>query len=386
MIFPNRFTYYRKNRQPPAFVAGFAVAVGIFVVTAVQPRLTHAAYTSAESETGSIVAATNTKKSTQNCSAYTTSEIYRPRLNTLTLSTLDKWARDIERAAPDTEILLKDGTYHLKQHAVMVKDNITIRSASGNSDAVLIRGQGYDTFSQGFVIVGDNVTIADLSMTGMRDHAIAIKPDISGGESPQIYNVELYDIGTQHIKANAGSAHGLVACSTIGYQRNGAKGDYNGAINLHGAAGWNIRDNIIYNIAGDGSGCNVDTECGRYQTGPAILVWNNSSNTVVERNTITDSTRNIAFGLGRGHDGGLIRDNYIIQSKRGDAGIELQTATGTLVENNVVLLKGNYPGAIEYRDTSKITIRHNQITAPPWDRGNNLLDQVNSNKIIRYPR
>ncbi len=325
------------------------------------------------------------KKSSTHCSPYSTSTLYRPRSNSLTLTPADNWVHEIEHASQDTEILLADGIYDLLQYSVLLKDDITLRSESGNSDAVLIRGPGYDTPNEGLIITGNNITIADLSMTGMRDHAISAKPEIAGGDAPHIYNVDLYNIGTQHIKGSPGTSNGLIACSAIGYKPNGAKGDYNGAIDLHTASNWTIRDNTIYNIAGDGSGCNVDKECGSYLTGPAILIWNNSKDTTVERNTITDSTRNIAFGLGRGHEGGIIRENHIVQTTPGDAGIELQSATGTIVENNVVLLKGNYRGAIEFRETRDIVVRSNTITSPPWDRGDNLRQDVHSNTIVKHP-
>ena len=307
------------------------------------------------------------------CPAYVQSPIYRPRERSILIGPQDEWVDLIESAAAGTDIQLSDGTYHLRKHNVLVKDGITIRSASGARDSVLISGRGYNKSGEGFVIDGDNVTIADLSITAMRDHGISIKPKSGGAIAPHIYNLHLYDIGTQHIKSDiGGTRNGIVACSSIGYSRNGARGDYNGAIDLHGAISWIISDNTIYNIKGDGSGCNVDKDCGRYVSGPAILVWNKSSGTVVERNRIINSFRNIAFGLGRGHDGGVIRNNFIYRKSSGDAGIELQTVDGTLVENNAVLLNGTYRGSIEYRDTKNIVVRNNEVSSNPWNRGNNV--------------
>ena len=232
------------------------------------------------------------------------------------------------------------------------------------------------------MIIGNDVSIADLSITQMRDHAIAIKPLQGAKQGTRIYNVHLYDIGTQHIKLNVGESDGgLIACSTIGYSDNGAKGDYNGAIDLHEASNWTIRDNTIYNIRGDGSGCNVDEDCGRYLSGPAILVWNNSENTRITRNRLFDNYRNIALGLGRGHSNGKIDNNLIVQSAAGDAGIELQTTTQTTVENNTVILSGTYPGAIEFRDSDNIAIRNNWITSDPHDRGSNRQISIQENTV-----
>lgn len=269
----------------------------------------------------------------------------------------------------------------LNDYALLLHDHVTLRSESGNRHAVMIRGRGYKKHGEGLMIVGNNVTIADLTVSGMRNHAISIKPARGARIGPRIYNVHLYRTGTQHIKGNKpGTGQGVVACSLIGNTAIGVAGDYNGAIDLHGAADWILRDNVIYNIRGDGSGCEIDKDCGTYISGPSILVWNVSRNTVIERNHIIDGFRNIALGLGRGHNGGVIRNNIIIQNSPGDAGIELQTAKNILVENNIVILQGGYPGAIEFRGSSDIEIRENYVTAPPHDRGNNQRVTLTNNQ------
>lgn len=319
------------------------------------------------------------------CPAYTGSAVYRQPRAVINIDPSDDWINIVEQAAPGTEILFDNGTYKLDRELVAVGHGVTLRSASGNRDAVVIKGAGYRTNSQGLVIVGDKVTIADLTIRDLRDHAIYVKPDIAGGVAPLIYNVHAVDIGTQHIKSNTGSTGGIIACSKIGYTASGAKGDYNGAIDLHGALGWTIRDNEIYNITGDGSGCNVSRNCNRYVSAPAILVWNDSRDTVVERNNITESYRNIAFGLGSRHEGGIIRNNTIFRTTRGDAGIELQGARGTLVENNTVLLYDGYRGAIEYRETRDIVVRSNQVTSL-WNRGKNFGANFAGNTVVEVPK
>lgn len=316
------------------------------------------------------------------CTQFSESEIYVQRNHSISISPEDDWISAIENARPNTEILLLDGRYTLHKHAVALRDHTTIRSASQNPDSVVISGRGYTEPGEGFVVAGNDVTIADVSITAMRDHAIHIKPGIGAEHTTRIYNVKLFDIGTQHIKlSTGGSDSGLVACSAIGYTENGASGDYNGGIDLHQASNWVIRDNTLYNIRGDGSGCNVDKDCGRYVSGPAILVWNKSKNTHITRNRIFNSYRNIALGLGRGHTNGTIDDNLIVQTAPGDAGIELQTATDTVVENNTVILSGRYPGAIEFRQSENITIRSNRLTSKPHNRGGNRAVNLHENTV-----
>ncbi|MGA9349080.1 MAG: DNRLRE domain-containing protein, partial [Anaerolineae bacterium] len=304
------------------------------------------------------------------CPPYVDSPLYRPRQTQITVGPNDDWMGIIQSAQPGTEILLLDGEYLLDQYAVLVYDDVTIRSASGNRDAVLVRGMGYGVGSEGFMVYGANVTIADLSMTAMRNHAISIKGE-QGAQAPHIYNVHLYDIGTQHIKGTPGGiADGVVACSSIGYTPGGVQGDYIDGVDIHQAIDWVIRDNLFYNIWGDGSGCEVDIDCGTYTSGPAILMWNSASGTIVERNVFRDCFRNIAFGLGNGHEGGIIRNNFIYQSTPGDAGIELRDAHNAQVQHNTIILGGDYPGAIEVWNADGHLIRNNLITAPVWNRGN----------------
>lgn len=334
----------------------------------------------AMAESGLLQPQISTDQHAANCVPIKQSQRYRKRRTQITIGPDQSWISAIQNAPPDTEILMLDGNYTLNQYAVVVGDNTTIRSVSQDRNAVVITGQGYAEPGEGFMIIGRDVTIADLTVTAIRDHAISIKPQEGARDNTVLYNLALTDIGTQHIKLNTGgSSDGLIACSSIGYTRNGARGDYNGAIDLHEAIDWIIRDNIIYNIRGDGSGCNVDRDCGNYISGPAILVWNGAKGTRITRNRIFNSFRNIALGLGRGHSNGTISDNLIVQSSAGDAGIELQSASNTTIENNTVILSGRYPGAIEFRESRQIFIRNNQLSSEPYNRGDNSqVEQMNN--------
>jgi len=310
------------------------------------------------------------------CPAYPNSPLYRPRARQVS-ATPANWVSKIQGAQSGDEILLADGTYELDQYAVYVSEDITIRGASGNRSAVLIQGQGYGTSSEGLQVVAQNVTIADLSMTGIRDHAISMKGE-SGAGATHIYNVHLYDIGTQHIKGTPSTSDGVVACSRIGYSPGAVRGDYINAIDIHGATNWVIRDNEIYNIWGDGTGCNVDVDCGHYWPGggPSILLWNNARDNIVERNRILDSFRGIAIGFdGDVYSGGVVRNNFIYQSSAqqngvtGDAGMSIFGCSDVEIDHNTVLLGSSYPGAIEVQNSSNLEIRNNLLNQPILDRG-----------------
>jgi len=319
---------------------------------------------------------------TDHCIPYSQSDNYRSRKTTMIVYPESDWMAEIENAGIDTEILLEEGEYTLDKYAVYVRGGVTIRSANGDPERVRIQGMGYDKDSEGFMILGNDVVIADVSISGMRDHAIAVKPEAGAMQSLLLYNLNLNDIGTQHIKVSPGGARdGLIACSNVGYSTGAAVGDYNGGIDLHDTVDWVIRDNFIYNITGDGTGCNVHKECGRYISAPAIYVWNGARGTSVIRNSIVDSFRNIAFGMGTSHVGGTIAHNKISQSIPGDAGIELHGASDVIVEFNTVQLSGDYPGAIEYRKTENVRIANNIISSVPWDRGGNINTDLYENSL-----
>ncbi len=308
------------------------------------------------------------------CPPYPQSPLYRPRARQIVVGPADDWKRTIETAAPGTEVLLRDGEYRLGEtYAVRIRRDVTVRGQRGDRARVVIRGAGYGVWSEGLQILGPNVTIASLTITQVRDHAVSIKGE-TGAQAPHLYDLHLVDIGTQHVKLTPGGmAGGVVACSSIGFSPGGVRGDYIDGVDLHGAIDWVIRDNEFYNITGDGSGCAVDVSCGTYISGPAVLVWNGARGTVIERNVFVDNFRNIALGLGRGHTGGVIRNNFIWRAGPGDAGIELQTADGALVAHNTVRV-GGYPAAIEVRDARGVRLVGNALGSPVWNRGNAVFE------------
>ncbi len=291
----------------------------------------------------------------------------------------ENWVQIIRTAQPYDEILLADGLYPLEQYSVVLNQPITLRSASGNNQAVVIEGKGYGVDAEALMILADDVHIADLTVRNVRDHAISIK---EGFARTVIYNVDLIDIGTQHIKGNRMGPDGVIACSQIGYTKTGGKGDYNSAIDLHGAVNWSIKDNTIYNIYGDGSGCIVDTRCGTLYPGgePAILLWKDSRDNIIERNAIIDSYRGITLGLNTPYTGGTVRNNFICRSNPGrdlpggyidgDAGISLLSASDVTVEGNTLILPGDYQGHIEIKNATGISVKNNTMSEAVWNKGN----------------
>lgn len=342
-----------------------AVSVSAFVSAASMP-------VSANTDAGLKIA------STEHCPPFENSTLFREPVKTTTADPTN-WVQHIENAADGEEILLQDGHYPLEQYSVVINHAITLRSASGNNESVVIEGQGNSENAEALMIMANDVHIADITVKNTRDHGITIQ---EGFAQPVIYNLHLIDIGTQHIKGNRPGPNGTIACSQLGYSTPISQGDYNGAIDIHRAVNWTIRDNYIYNIYGDGSGCIVDTDCGSMWPGgePAVLLWKDSKDNTIERNTIVDSYRAIALGLDTPYSGGLVKDNFICRSTsgkegvngfiEGDAGISLSGASDVNVVGNRIVLPGDYPGQIEIRDGTGITLENNILSKKVWDRGN----------------
>ena len=312
------------------------------------------------------------------CPSYTQSPLYRSRANTLIIGPDDSdWEDKIATAPANTEILLQDGNYLLDHDTILMSNpDVTVRSLSEIPGNVVIEGLGPNTGqSEGFMIAADRITIAELTMYGMRRHAIAMKPELDSDSTLYdtfVYNMDIYDTGTQHVKGSDGGKNhdAVVACNTIGYTLGAAVGDYNGAIGIFEGVNVVVRDNYIYNLTGDGTGCNAaepQSPC-FYESAPAIYM-RASEDSIIERNQIIESFRGISLGLHNGNVRGVVRNNFIYRTGPGDMGISIELSNGTLVEHNTVLVEG-YWAPIEVKfGTGGHTFRNNLTNRPIQLRG-----------------
>ena len=260
----------------------------------------------------------------------------------------------VRALSSNTTILVAPGTYRLTNTLQIsgTLANVGIRGDSPNRDRVVLLGSGMkDSTIQFGIWVGGNVqgvTIANLTIRDIFYHPIILNP---GTRAPLIHNVHLVNAGQQFIKGNqteaaGGVDEGVVEYSVIEYETI-AKDNYTNGIDVHRGANWIIRHNLFRNIR---------PPAGQL-AGPAILMWNRSSNTLTEGNTFINCQREIAYGLGEreGHDhrGGIIRNNFIYRaaSVEGDAAIGAWDSPGTLILHNTILASGTYPSLIEYRYT-----------------------------------
>jgi hypothetical protein len=293
----------------------------------------------------------------------------------------------VHNATSDTTIRIADGTYELHGDYLWIDTpGMTLRSASGNREAVVIDGN-YET-GEIVHIAASDVTVADLTLKRAYYHPIHVSPpDDADIANTLIYNVHIIDPGQQAIKINPNGERthfpddGVIACSLIELTDAGRphvwwindEECYTGGVDAHQAQGWVIRDNVIEGFwcPGNGGGCAVEDLAEH-----AIHFWAGSRDTIVERNVLIDNARGVGFGLlssgsGRtygdnpcpgasgyvGHFDGIVRNNFVVASRGAlfssdcgfDCGICLAQACGAQVLHNSVVSTNTPFSSIEWR-------------------------------------
>ena len=145
---------------------------------------------------------------------------------------------------------------------------------------------------------------------------------------------------------------GVVQCCLFEFPDGVAYQYYTGGIDAHRARDWEVRYNTFKHIR------SPEAQLAEH----AIHFWSESENTLVENNLIIDCDRGVGFGLGNsGHEGGMIRNNFIHTSR--DVGIGLESSVNTKVYHNTVVTD-NYFNSIEYRfdRSSNVHIANNLTT------------------------
>jgi len=284
-----------------------------------------------------------------------------PSGNVVNVSTVTQLQNAVAALSSNTTILIAPGTYQLTQ-TLRIRggiSNVALRGATNNRDDVVLLGSGMRTSGAvDICVTGEDaadILIANLSIGEAFYHPIQLKGEL-GCDRVRLYNLRLFDAGEQFVKGTVdfanpnGVDNGIVEYCVIEYTTVGPDDGYTNGVDIHDGANWVIRYNLFRNIRGPAAAP---------LSGPAVLMWSGSSNTICESNTFIDCERSIAFGLGpqsgfaHGHQGGIIRNNFIYRASTStahpDAGISVWDSPGTEVLHNTVIQNGTYPNAIEYR-------------------------------------
>lgn len=300
------------------------------------------------------------------------------------------------RAKVPATLLLADGAYLLDVPALDIQcPGLVIRSASGNRDAVILRGPDEGpqaTLLNVFTIAANDVVIADLTLGHCRHHGIQVRGerpfDVSG---LLVHNCRIVNCNEQFIKGSSatsdpvGATDGCIEQCLFEFTSGWAYQYYTGGIDIHKGVNWIVRDNLFrflrVPVGQDGIAEH------------AVHFWkrcpSRPQNIVVERNWIVNCDRGIGFGLSNaegGHQGGasIIRNNLVSNNGVGphtDVGIGLEHASGVQVDNNTVVVQ-RYWAPMEYRfaGSSNVIFRNNLVgrpiqrrdEAPPARLGHNL--------------
>ncbi len=262
-----------------------------------------------------------------------------------------------------------DGRLTVGRFGAAPISNVQIRGATGDPADVTILGAGMldPIVPFGFqIFTATDVVIADLQVGAVYYHSVAIQGD-QGAARVRLYNARLFDAGQQIVKGPGGGGTGapdvVIEYCEIFYTTGAVvhpEGSppntcYTNGIDALGASGWVIRDNLIRGI-----------KCQNLAlAGPAVLMWGDTSDTLVEGNTILDSSRGIHLGLLEGdHSGGMVRNNFIRWDPDAPYAVDVgiyTTSAGARVLHNTVLTRGRYPNAIEvrYATATGVLVQHN---------------------------
>ncbi len=267
-----------------------------------------------------------------------------------------------------------DGRLTIGRFGAAPISNVQVRGATGDPEDVVLLGAGMLDPVVPFgiqIFTATDVLIADLSVGEVYYHAVAIQGD-QGAARVHLHHLRLFDAGQQIVKAPTPGAGGggddvIIEYSEIFYtvgaveHPEGSPPDscYTNGIDALGVSGWVIRDNLIRGIKCQNAAL----------AGPAILMWGGSDGTVVEGNTLLDSSRGIHLGLGQGdHAGGVVRNNFVRWNP--DAGYVVDvpiytTSPGSLVLHNTALTRGRYPNGVEvrYASATGVEVRANLLDA-----------------------
>ncbi len=282
-------------------------------------------------------------------------------------------------------IVLAAGEYHLTRDLVLgakTKEplrNIAFRGETGKREDVVIRGPGQEN-TEGtprtcfqFNNV-DGALVADLSIGDFFHHPIMLHGR-NGCRAVRMRNLRLFDAGQQFVKGTGGGPgrigakdciveHCLIEYTNIGPIANQG---YTQGVDIHRGDRNIVRDCVFRNM-------HVKPGL-RFQHGPAVLMWNDSRDSIVERCVFLDCDRGVAFGVSEkpkdgpsDHFGGIIRNNFFYNSRRltnADVPIMAWNSPGTKILYNTILTNGTHPNAIEYRfaNTKGLVIANNLTDA-----------------------
>jgi hypothetical protein len=299
----------------------------------------------------------------------------KPRGKTLRVATTEELKHALRTADSGSTILLADGIYRTESLLLQDREQITIRSESGDRGKVILDGEETAVPGQrhwALALHGTpDFTISDITMRNF-GYGVYIFGD-GNVERPLIHNMKFENIWVRGVKGTLArwvwdhwdEAHRLSAeqmemvlphdgriqhCLFVNDRPkedmgDGANGDYISGIDMACIAGWMISDNTFVDIRGRNGG-------GR----GAIFVWMDSRGVIAERNVIVNCDRGICFGNPSGDfphmTRGIARNNFIVAGTR--QGIEFhQTVDCIACHNTIYAQDPTYERTVEFQNGNR---------------------------------
>jgi hypothetical protein len=277
----------------------------------------------------------------------------------------------IEAGPEGATILVADGVYHLDNVVLKTRNGITIRSASGNREKVVLDGEGLQKAGQRRVCISvhgcHDFTIADMTIQNY-EYGLLLYGDgdirrplvhnmifrnfwVRGlkGTHPQRIWDSWENLATVEQAEKTRPRNGRIEYCLFTNEKpkedvkDGFNGDYVSGIDMMWLKNWTIADNVFVNVRGHNGG-------GR----GAIFLWVNSEDVLVERNIIVNCDRGVCFGNPMAAENGMphmtrgIARNNFITAGAGQA-IEFQHTVSSMACDNTV-----YGQDLRYRRTIEI--------------------------------
>jgi hypothetical protein len=276
-----------------------------------------------------------------------------PAGQVIRVSTVDELFRAAGQVQPGGTILVADGRYMMPRYFELRTDDVTLRSESGNRDAVVLDGS-QSRHNELVGITGcSGVTIADLTIQNIRANGFKINSD-RHTTRVTIYNCVIHNIWQRGVKGPAVRAQDRDSFRPsdcrIQYclfyndrpkrfeddpadRPDNFDGNYVGGIDAMYPRRWIISDNVFIGIRGR-------TGSGR----GAVFLWQHAEDCIVERNIIIDCDSGICLG-----------NSY----KPADVQVH---CTGVIVRNNFITRAPQQGILADY--TLNCRIIHNTIHDP----------------------
>lgn len=251
-----------------------------------------------------------------------------PEGQVIEVETVEEFFEAVEDVEPGGTILLADGHYAMPRYIEIRTDDVTLRSASGDRDAVVLDGAESRHGELLGVTDCSGVTVAEITLRNVTYNALKLNTN-HDVQDVTVHNCVFHNVwqrGVKSVRAPETPSHNGEIRYCLFYNDRSKEfgddptdtedtfgGNYVGAIDLMDAVGWRIHHNAFVGIegrTGEGRG--------------AIFIWQDSRDCVIEHNVIVDCDGGISLGNAHKPDdvewhceGFVARDNWITRAPMG---------------------------------------------------------------------